>query len=913
VTFEQQMFGFYEYRSYIMSNLYGSNLYASPADILDPGFESPIQATGASTLDPTSSPWTFTGTAGLAGNGSAITANDPSAPQGNQVAYLEQTGTISQTMDYFPAAGAYQLSFSAAQSGTNGGNDEEVQVQVDGTVVGTFTPANSAYATYTTGTFNLTAGPHTVTFLGVDPSGANVTALLDQVSINNVASTAAPLTRGFVNLLSAFNRTGIVSDGTTFSAGGLDDGGFAFSANQLGTSVFAGGTVFVVGPDGVADVISTAGQTIALPSSNDSVLKLLATGVNGNQPNQTFTVTYTDGTTATFTQSISDWAFPQGYSGESTALAANYRDTSTGTEQAQPVNVYEYSFALNPSKSVRSITLPDDGNVEVFAATLVPVGTTQVDISSAFNRTGIAVDGTSFVGGGLDGDGYAFSASLLGTSVTAGVPTFNIGPAGAADVVSAAGQTINLPSGNDSALELLATGVNGSQVNQTFTVTYTDGTTATFTQSISDWAFPQGYSGESTVLTTRYRDTSSGSAQTDLEFNVYEYTFALDSTKAVRSITLPNDANVEVLAADLIPAGTTQIDLFPAFNRAGIEADGATFSGGGLDGDGTALSFTQVGTSLTTGGSIFDIGPAGANDVVSATGQTITVPSGRYTEINLLATAVNGSQPNQSFTVTYADGTSATFTQSISDWAFPQGYPGESTVLTASYRDTSSGTEQALQVNVYEYTFVLNSTKGVSSITLPNNAHVMLLAATLVPAVTAEVNLSVTYNRTGIVADTTTFGGGGLDGIGNAFSSSQIGTTLTAGGATFAIGAVGAHDVVSASGQTIALPSGNDSALELLATGVNGGQVNQTFTVTYTDETTATFTQSISDWAVPQGYAGESAVLTTRHRDLSNGTEQAGAYNVYEYTFVLDPTKTVSSITLPDDGNVEVLAIDAQP
>ncbi len=138
----------------------------------------------------------------------------------------------------------------------------------------------------------------------------------------------------------------------------------------------------------------------------------------------------------------------------------------------------------------------------MLAATLVPAGTTQVNLSSAYNRTGIVADGAKFGGGGLDGDGYALSSSLVGTSVTAGGAAFDLGPAGAADVVSAAGQVIALPAGNDASLELLATGVNGSQANQTFTVTYTDGTTATFTQSISDWAIPKGYPGEATALAT---------------------------------------------------------------------------------------------------------------------------------------------------------------------------------------------------------------------------------------------------------------------------------------------------------------------------------------------------------------------------------------------------------------------------
>ena len=72
-------------------------------------------------------------------------------------------------------------------------------------------------------------------------------------------------------------------------------------------------------------------------------------------------------------------------------------------------------------------------------------------------------------------------------------------------------------------------------------------------------------------------------------------------------------------------------------------------------------------------------------------------------------------------------------------------------------------------------------------------------------------------------------------------------------------------------------------------TGVNGSQVNQSFIVTYTDGTTATFIQSISDWAIPKGYTGESTALTTAYRDTYNGTEQAGTVTLYEYTFTLDP------------------------
>ena len=87
-----------------------------------------------------------------------------------------------------------------------------------------------------------------------------------------------------VNLSSAFNRAGIVADGTKFSGGGLDGGGAALSANLLGTTQTWMGTTFAIGPAGSNDVVSAAGRgNRPGPRARTSRLDLLATGVNGNQ------------------------------------------------------------------------------------------------------------------------------------------------------------------------------------------------------------------------------------------------------------------------------------------------------------------------------------------------------------------------------------------------------------------------------------------------------------------------------------------------------------------------------------------------------------------------------------------------------------------------------------------------------
>jgi hypothetical protein len=99
---------------------------------------------------------------------------------------------------------------------------------------------------------------------------------------------------------------------------------------------------------------------------------MLATGVNGNQASQTFVVKYSDGTSSTFVQSMSDWFTPQNYPGEGIAVTMPYRDNNAGGEDPRLFNLYGYSFTLNGAKTATSITLPNNGDVAVLAITVVP-------------------------------------------------------------------------------------------------------------------------------------------------------------------------------------------------------------------------------------------------------------------------------------------------------------------------------------------------------------------------------------------------------------------------------------------------------------------------------------------------------------------------------------------------------------
>ncbi len=415
-----------------------------------------------------------------------------------------------------------------------------------------------------------------------------------------------------------------------------------------------------------------------------------------------------------------------------TASSSSLRFSATQTAETSSGNGITISGqAANTTRIVPSLALAVSAAYGFCGAGM------PVDLSSAYNVAAVTTDGKAFTGGGLDGGGYAFSANLLAPSRVLSGTQFRFGTADVPNAVFAAGQTIALSPGRFTSLQLLATGVSGNQVGQPLLVTYADGTTATLKQSFSDWFSPAGNINEGEAVAMPYRNTAKG-VQDARQFNLYGYTLVLDSAKTVKSLTLPTDRSLIVLAATLTtqPLGTP-VDLSPAFNVAGIYTDGSTFpADGGLDGGGAAYSATLLGDaasplSLVTGGSRFNLAVANAPDAVYTAGQTVKLPAGRFAQLQLLGTAVQGQQTAQPVTVTYTDGSVDRFAQSFSDWSSLTGYPNESLAIKTAYRDLNDGTQDNSPFNIYRYALNLNPEKTVASVTLPENRDVLVLAMTL--------------------------------------------------------------------------------------------------------------------------------------------------------------------------------------
>lgn len=442
-----------------------------------------------------------------------------------------------------------------------------------------------------------------------------------------------------------------------------------------------------------------------------------------------------------------------------TATLSSLSTTSTSlltltTSNSAPTG--QFSVSLVGSSGGLTHVFPLSLSIEPSAP-----GGTGINLASLYNRAGCYIDGARF-SGGADGVGFAYSATLLGQSPAWNGILFALGPPNGLDLISCLGQTISLASGQYSVLELLAAGVNGSQASQVFTVTYTDNSTDSFTQSLSDWANPSSFAGESIAMGLPYRNSGGGTPDTGTAVNIYGYSFALNPSKTVRSVRLPNNGNVLVLGMALANA-PAPVALGALYNRVGFYTDKTIFpTTGGLDGGGSAYSAAWLGGAQEWNGVLFNFGPANASNAVACAGQTLSVPPGQYLSLDLLATAVQGNQSSQRFVATYADGTTATLVQSLSDWFTPQNFASESKALIMGYRNTSNGSKDNRTFYLYGYSLGLNGSKTLQSIRLPNNANVEILALSLVPNWVPVPPITTTVALQGAKAVLSWSGSGGL-------------------------------------------------------------------------------------------------------------------------------------------------------
>ncbi|QGQ95203.1 hypothetical protein EHS13_10045 [Paenibacillus psychroresistens] len=142
--------------------------------LVNAGFELP--STSTYIYGPMTNGWTFDSLTGVQHSGSAFGAT---APEGVQCALIQYGGQITQTVN-FSSAGSYRIAFQAAKR-TNFGGQQSFDVYVDSTNVGSYTPATATFSAYNSSNFTVSAGTHTIKFVGTTTS--DNTAFVDDVKV----------------------------------------------------------------------------------------------------------------------------------------------------------------------------------------------------------------------------------------------------------------------------------------------------------------------------------------------------------------------------------------------------------------------------------------------------------------------------------------------------------------------------------------------------------------------------------------------------------------------------------------------------------------------------------------------------------------------------------------------------------
>jgi predicted alpha-1,2-mannosidase len=221
-------------------------------------------------------------------------------------------------------------------------------------------------------------GSYPVTFSAVTGSGAPPAS-------RGIASTALNVDVARTGeLWPYYTNIGISADGQIVGTG-YDGSGYTYSANALAAAGLTPGAPVTVGgvsytwpdvPAGQADSIETDGQTIpvAFPAGTTTI-GLLGSAIDAGASGATgtLTVTYTDGSTQQIPVAFSDWTLGAGADqllpSDTIVATTPYRNRIQGITQPVTTYVYATSAALQPGKTVASVTLPttSDGDIGVFA------------------------------------------------------------------------------------------------------------------------------------------------------------------------------------------------------------------------------------------------------------------------------------------------------------------------------------------------------------------------------------------------------------------------------------------------------------------------------------------------------------------------------------------------------------------
>lgn len=175
-----------------------------------------------------------------------------------------------------------------------------------------------------------------------------------------------------------------------------------------------------------------------------------------------------------------------------------------------------------------------------------------------FNEDAFSYD-TNRSNGSYDGYGNTYSADLASSSILLDNIPYIFGPFqnGVNNSIKCSGQTIAIDNRNCNLIQIAGSATSGNY-SGVFRVNYTDGSYADIGLTMKDWC-TSDLTGMKVLQYMNHRHTASADEVKNV--NILAYAIPTDTNKYVKSIVLPNQNNVHILAITLLSSGAPQVPV----------------------------------------------------------------------------------------------------------------------------------------------------------------------------------------------------------------------------------------------------------------------------------------------------------------------------------------------------------------
>ena len=211
---------------------------------------------------------------------------------------------------------------------------------------------------------------------------------------NSVPST-------YPNLAASFNDIAITADNNT-DPGNYDGGGASFSQTAVtnagagpGTTVNSSGLAFTMPNVAGSTNDNTVAQGQKIAMSGSGTLGFLVSASYGPATGSG-TVTYTDGSTQSYTLTVPDWWSTTAPSGGAVAVNSAYQNRQGNTTYAHTGDIFSIPITLASGKTIASVTLPPGGALTAGTAAIhvFAMATTGSSSQGPYGGSAAAIPGT---------------------------------------------------------------------------------------------------------------------------------------------------------------------------------------------------------------------------------------------------------------------------------------------------------------------------------------------------------------------------------------------------------------------------------------------------------------------------------------------------------------------------------------